>query len=70
MRTGYSLTKLAAFLGLAATLALESNDRPAAAVHSASLVVSWLAVAICLLRGLPVLVEAPAFFHSLEKKGE
>lgn len=68
MRTGYALVKLTAFMTLAATLALRSNGFAWADVYQVATVASWFAVVICLLRGLPVLIEAPAFFRSLEAK--
>jgi CDP-diacylglycerol--glycerol-3-phosphate 3-phosphatidyltransferase len=68
MRTGYSLVKLTAFMTLAATLALQSNGAVWEDVYQVGAVASWVAMALCILRGLPVLVEAPAFFRSLEAK--
>ncbi len=68
MRTSYSLVKLTAFMTLAATIALKSNGAVWADVYEVGTVASWVAMGICLLRGLPVLVEAPAFFRSLEGK--
>lgn len=68
MRTGYSLVKLTAFMTLAATLALQSNGAVWEDVYQVGAVASWVAMALCILRGLPVLLEAPAFFRSLETK--
>ena len=68
MRTGYSLVKLIAFMTLAATLALQSNRAVWDDVYQVGMIASWVAMALCILRGLPVLVEAPAFFRSLETK--
>ncbi|MCX7681792.1 MAG: CDP-alcohol phosphatidyltransferase family protein [Anaerolineae bacterium] len=65
MRTGYAVIKAVAFTVLALALGLRSGQL--AAWHSfwmAGLVFSWLALALCLLRGLPVIVEAPALFRS------
>ncbi len=67
MRTGYALVKIVAFVTLALTLALQSGGAPWAGVYQTAVVASWLAVVICLARGLPVILEAPAFFQSLEK---
>lgn len=66
MRTGYAITKLVAFVALTQALVL-----PAASSASAEFLLSlgvsaaWLATAICLLRGLPVLLEAPGFLRTL-----
>jgi len=68
MRTGYALVKIAAFLALALTLALQSGGKPWTGVHQFATWASWLAVALCLVRGIPVVVEAPAFIRSLERK--
>ena len=67
MRTGYALVKIVAFVTLALTLALQSRGAPWASVYHTAIVASWLAVTLCLARGLPVILEAPAFFQSLEK---
>ena len=63
MRTSYAVVKLLAFAGLAATLAVGDYNGAAApltqtlhAVFGTPL--SWLAAALCLARGLPVIVEA------------
>jgi len=69
MRSGYGVVKVVSFAGLALTYALMAYaDRGSvgAGVVQASLVVfnitSWLAVLLCLVRGVPVVVEAlPAF---------
>jgi phosphatidylglycerophosphate synthase len=62
MRTGYSLAKVAAFGGLALAQAL-SGFPPGTALESAAAPmlialqpIVWLAVALCVLRGLPVLL--------------
>ncbi len=60
MRTGYALAKITAFVGLA--IARGMLTAQAAGADSVLLVMQgivWLAVAICLARGLPVLIEAP-----------
>jgi CDP-diacylglycerol--glycerol-3-phosphate 3-phosphatidyltransferase len=67
MRTGYALVKITAFLALALTLALHARGSGWAAVHQTATTASWLAVAFCLARGIPVIVEAPAFIRSLER---
>lgn len=68
MRTGYAIVKLTAFVTLAATLALQSNRMVWSDVYQVGLIASWAAVMICIARGLPVLLEAPSFFHTLETK--
>lgn len=67
MRTGYALVKIFAFVTLALTLALQSSGAPWLGVYQDAVIASWLAVVICLARGLPVILEAPSFFQSLEK---
>lgn len=52
MRTGYAASKVIAFCGLALALALNS---PLVGTFRA---VAWVAVAFCVLRGLPVIVHA------------
>ncbi|MCA9940639.1 MAG: CDP-alcohol phosphatidyltransferase family protein [Anaerolineales bacterium] len=67
MRTGYAIVKIVAFVTLALTLALQANNLAWTGVYQVAQVVSWLAVVICLARGLPVLLESPSFFRSLEQ---
>jgi phosphatidylglycerophosphate synthase len=55
MRIGYSVAKVTALCGLAAAHAIGAS---AAAARPWLLSIAWLAVAICLLRGLPVLLGA------------
>jgi len=65
MRTGYGVVKAFAFTLLALALGLEAGGY--AAWHSvwiAASVVSWVALALCIIRGLPVLIEAPGLFQS------
>ena len=66
MRTGYALVKLTAFVTLAATLSLQANRMVWSDVYQVALIASWVAVVICVARGLPVLLEAPSFFQALE----
>jgi phosphatidylglycerophosphate synthase len=61
MRTGYSVTKIAAFCGLALTRALAGFPEQAAATDLAAVLdvlqaIAWLAVGFCLSRGIPVIV--------------
>jgi len=65
MRTPYGVVKLLAFAGLALTHALaayhSAGQVSARTVQQLGLVfnvVSWVAVAFCLARGLPVIIEA------------
>jgi phosphatidylglycerophosphate synthase len=63
MRTGYSVAKISAFCGLA--LAHASTGLPAAstlhrvapALLLAAIAAAWLATGLCVLRGVPVIVE-------------
>lgn len=59
MRAGYGLVKAAAFMTLALTLALQTIQSPfyQPALISA-LVLSWLSTVLCIVRGVPVVMEA------------
>jgi CDP-diacylglycerol--glycerol-3-phosphate 3-phosphatidyltransferase len=67
MRTGYAVIKAVAFTLLALALGLKSGGY---AVWNgfwiAGLVFSWASLVVCILRGLPVIIEAPALFRSPE----
>lgn len=67
MRTAYAIVKLLAFVLLAVALGL-SGERWGDAVLGAGQITAWAALALCLARGLPVLIEAPWFFRLLEQK--
>ena len=67
MRTGYAVVKIGAFLALALTVALQAGGGGWSAVYQAATVMTWAAVVLCLVRGIPVVVEAPAFIRSLER---
>jgi len=62
MRSGYSISKITAFLGLATAEALGGFDpgtsmsKAAAPILEVAQVIAWIAVAMCVLRGLPVIV--------------
>lgn len=59
MRAAYGLVKAAAFVLLALTLALQSLQASwVMPVWTAGTVLSWIALAFCIIRGLPVVVEA------------
>jgi len=67
MRTGYGVAKAIAFTLLALALGLKTAGQ--AIWHPfwiAAAVCSWIALGLCILRGLPVIVEAPALFRSAE----
>ncbi len=60
LRTPYALAKAAAFCLLAVQFGLAALDSPAAAgLNIVAQILTWLAVAFCVLRGLPVLIEGP-----------
>jgi phosphatidylglycerophosphate synthase len=67
VRTVYALVKAAAFVLLALTLGLRTAEGDARrGLWTLSLVLTWVSVMFCLLRGIPVLVEAPRLFRSVE----
>jgi CDP-diacylglycerol--glycerol-3-phosphate 3-phosphatidyltransferase len=71
MRTGYAVVKAIAFTLLALALGLETRGRGAwRGVWAAASAFSWIALALCLVRGVPVLVEAPRLFRSAAFQGE
>lgn len=80
MRSSYGIVKGFAFCCLALTLALSHSwgVEPAGstlltmwkALRVFSLVCSWLALILCVLRGLPVLIEAPAFLREVAHNSE
>lgn len=62
MRSGYAITKVITFCGLALTQALSGFSgstyaRAVPAMMSVLRVTAWLAVAFCVFRGLPVIVH-------------
>ncbi len=67
MRTSYAVFKVVAFTLLALALGLKSGGYAAwHGVWTAGSVFTWLSLAMCILRGLPVIIEAPALFRSAE----
>lgn len=68
MRTGYALVKITAFLALAMVLAFEAGGLAAGLMRRAAETATWLTVVLCLARGIPVVVEAPAFIRALERE--
>jgi CDP-diacylglycerol--glycerol-3-phosphate 3-phosphatidyltransferase len=70
MRTTYSVSKVSAFLLLALTVGLRSGGYTIwPNIWTAGVVISWLALALCILRGLPVLVESADFLRSPGSEG-
>jgi phosphatidylglycerophosphate synthase len=67
MRTGYGVTKAVAFTLLALALGLKTGGYAAwHGVWIAASASSWAALALCIVRGLPVIMEAQALFQSAE----
>jgi CDP-diacylglycerol--glycerol-3-phosphate 3-phosphatidyltransferase len=68
LRSGYGIAKGLSFGLLALSLALGSagNAEGSANVLAAGVVLAWVSVALCILRGVPVIVEAPALFATPE----
>jgi CDP-diacylglycerol--glycerol-3-phosphate 3-phosphatidyltransferase len=67
MRSAYAIIKTIAFTLLALALGLKTGGH--AAWHSMWLVasvISWMALALCIVRGLPVLIEMQELFQSAE----
>jgi hypothetical protein len=64
MRSGYSVSKILAFLGLAVAEALAGYPEAtalggaAAPILGIARIVAWIAVVVCVLRGLPVVTGA------------
>jgi phosphatidylglycerophosphate synthase len=60
LRTPYGIAKAAAFVLLALQLGLTTQGAASAAsITLAAQIATWTALGFCLLRGLPVLIEAP-----------
>lgn len=60
LRTPYGIVKALAFFFLALTHGLRAAGSPAlTTVNVIAQTFAWLALAFCLLRGVPVLIEAP-----------
>ena len=76
MRFVYGAAKVIAFCTLALALGLQDlwagtpKEDWAQAVLILAVVCSWIATAICLIRGLPVLLEAPSLLRDLDDKVE
>lgn len=58
MRTSYAVSKVIAFVMLTFTLAFQSAGSPVAIdLQSITQIFVWIAVGLCLVRGIPVLAE-------------
>jgi CDP-diacylglycerol--glycerol-3-phosphate 3-phosphatidyltransferase len=74
MRSLYGLSKAAAFCLLALALGLRGlwagtpKAGAAETVWIVAVVLSWIATAICVIRGAPVLLEAPSLLRDLDDK--
>jgi CDP-diacylglycerol--glycerol-3-phosphate 3-phosphatidyltransferase len=67
MRTGYSLVKIVAFLALA--LSLQSGNAVwTRTAYQLGLNAAWLAMLLCIIRGLPVLWEAPGILRTVPSR--
>jgi phosphatidylglycerophosphate synthase len=67
MRTGYAVIKAIAFALLALALGLQSGGYAVwRGVWIAGSVFAWASLVVCVLRGLPVVIEAPSLFRSAE----
>ena len=74
MRTLYALSKAVAFFALALALGLRglwagTPQAPVAeAILGVAVALSWVATVICIIRGVPVLVEARTLLRDLDTK--
>ena len=67
MRSGYGVVKTVAFTLLALALGLQTGGYAAwHGVWIVASVASWIAVVLCIVRGLPVLIEVRGLFQSAE----
>ena len=70
LRTPFAIAKAVAFFFLALTHGLAAAGSPAlATVNVIAQVCAWLALVICLLRGIPVLIEAPRALRDEPRQG-
>jgi len=76
MRTLYGAAKVVAFCTLALALGLRElwagtpREDWAQALWIFAVICSWVATVICLVRGVPVLLEAPSLLRDLDNKVE
>jgi CDP-diacylglycerol--glycerol-3-phosphate 3-phosphatidyltransferase len=74
MRSLYGISKAAAFCMLALALGLQGlwagtpKAGTAEVIWIVAVVLSWIATAICVIRGAPVLLEAPALLKDLDAR--
>jgi CDP-diacylglycerol--glycerol-3-phosphate 3-phosphatidyltransferase len=74
MRSLYGAAKVVAFCTLALALGLQDlwagtpSEGWAEGLWVFAVVCSWIATAICLIRGIPVLLEAPTLLRDLDDK--
>ena len=74
MRSLYGISKAAAFCLLALAMGLRGlwagtpKAGTAETVWIVAVVLSWIATAICVIRGAPVLLEAPSLLRDLDEK--
>ena len=74
MRSLYGISKAVAFCILALTVGLRGlwagtpKADAAEVVWIVAVVLSWIATAICVIRGVPVLLEAPALLKDLDAR--
>jgi CDP-diacylglycerol--glycerol-3-phosphate 3-phosphatidyltransferase len=74
MRSVYGISKAVAFCILALTVGLRGlwagtpKADAAEVVWIVAVVLSWIATAICVIRGVPVLLEAPALLKDLDAR--
>jgi CDP-diacylglycerol--glycerol-3-phosphate 3-phosphatidyltransferase len=67
MRTGYGAIKALAFMTLALAAGLQTGDVANwAGVWTVGLAAAWLATAMCVARGLPVILDTGHLFRSAE----
>jgi len=65
MRTGYAVVKAIAFTLLALALGLKTGGYAIwHGIWIVASVLSWTSLALCIVRGLPVIFEAPVLFRS------
>lgn len=71
MRTSYAIVKAAAFILLSLSHALMTGDYPLGeTLLLPAQITAWLALGFCLVRGIPVLIEAPRFLASEAEEAE
>jgi hypothetical protein len=69
MRSGYGAIKLLAFTLLALAAGLKAGDIAGwTHVADVGLAAAWLATALCVLRGLPVILDAGHLFRSADTR--